>query len=64
MVGVSVVRYDSPTFAGFTVIASWGEDDLWDAALTYKGSWNGDSALLGRAGYGSSNDPGFASEAS
>ena len=56
-----VVRYDSPTVAGFTVITSWGEDDLWDAALTYKGSWNGIS-VLARAGYGSSNDPGFASE--
>ena len=32
-----IVRYDSPEFAGFVVTASWGEDDLWDAALTYKG---------------------------
>ena len=54
-----VVRYDSPTFHGFTVIASWGEDDLWDAALAYKGDWNGIS-VTARAGYGQSNDPGTA----
>ena len=40
-----VVRYDSPKFegflSGFSVAAAWGEDDVWDAALTYKGSWNG-----------------------
>ena len=23
----NVVRYDSPTFAGFSISASWGEDD-------------------------------------
>ena len=30
---------------GFTVIAAWGEDDLWDAALTYKGKLERDSAF-------------------
>ena len=52
-----VVRYDSPTFAGFVVTTAWGESDQWDAALTYKGEWNGIS-VLAKAGYGSSNDPG------
>src|SRR5271168_4987214 len=33
----NVVRYDSPTIAGFTGAAAWGEDDIWDLALTYKG---------------------------
>ncbi len=28
----NVVRYDSPTFGGFSVSASWGEDDMWDIA--------------------------------
>ena len=35
------VRYDSPTFAGFSVSASWGEDDFWDVAARYAGEWNG-----------------------
>ena len=34
-----VVRYDSPAFAGFTVSASWGEDDAKDAALRYSGTF-------------------------
>ncbi len=28
----NVVRYDLPTFGGFSVSASWGEDDMWDVA--------------------------------
>ena len=35
------VRYDLPTFAGFSVSASWGEDDFWDVAARYAGEWNG-----------------------
>jgi predicted porin len=31
------VRYDSPTFGGFSVSASWGEDDFWDVAARYAG---------------------------
>ena len=31
----------SPTFAGFSVSASWGEDDFWDVAARYAGEWNG-----------------------
>jgi predicted porin len=54
----SVVRYDSPEVAGFVLTAAWGQSDQWDAALTYKGSWNGIS-VLAKAGYGSSNDPGL-----
>jgi predicted porin len=37
----NVVRYDSPTFAGFSVSASWGEDDLWDVAARYAGEFSG-----------------------
>jgi len=29
----NVVRYDTPTIAGFVLTASWGEDDFWDVAL-------------------------------
>jgi hypothetical protein len=35
------VRYDSPTFAGFSVSADWGEDDMWDVAARYAGEWGG-----------------------
>ena len=31
------VRYDSPTFAGFSASASWGNDDIWDVGLRYAG---------------------------
>ena len=34
-------RYNSPTFAGFSVSASWGEDDFWDVAARYAGEFNG-----------------------
>jgi predicted porin len=52
-----VIRYDSPTFAGFTAIAAWGERSIWDVALTYKNDI-GDINVSARAGYGESNDPG------
>jgi hypothetical protein len=34
-----VVRYDSPSFGGFSVSASWGADDMWDVAGRYAGEW-------------------------
>ncbi len=37
----NVVRYDSPTFGGFSVSASWGEDDMWDIAARYAGEHHG-----------------------
>jgi len=52
------VRYDTPTIAGFTASAAWGEDDMWDTSLTYKGDV-GDFALVGKVGYGESTDPGI-----
>ncbi|MCB1506042.1 MAG: porin [Hyphomicrobiaceae bacterium] len=38
---MNVVRYDSPSLQGFTLSASWGEDDQWDVALRYAGEFNG-----------------------
>ena len=35
----NVVRYDTPSLAGFTFSATWGEDDVWDAALRYAGEF-------------------------
>jgi hypothetical protein len=37
----NVVRYDSPTFAGFSISADWGEDDYWDVTGRYAGEWGG-----------------------
>jgi predicted porin len=38
---LEAVRYDSPTFGGFSVSASWGEDDFWDVAARYAGEFGG-----------------------
>ena len=35
------VRYDLPTWSGFSVSASWGDDDFWDVAARYSGECNG-----------------------
>jgi hypothetical protein len=36
-----LIRYVSPTIAGFTASASWGGDDFWDVALRYAGEFAG-----------------------
>jgi predicted porin len=51
----NIVRYDTPTFAGFSVAATWGEDDMWDMAVVYKTSFR-DFDFNARAGYGASGD--------
>ena len=51
----NIVRYVSPTFAGFTASAAWGEDDQWDAALRYAGEFNGVRVAAG-IGYRQIND--------
>jgi len=49
------VRYDTPTIAGFTASASWGEDDFWEVALRYSGEFSGFKVALG-AGYSDFTD--------
>jgi hypothetical protein len=44
------IQYRTPTIAGFTLGASWGEDDYWDVALRYAGEYNG-VRLAGALGY-------------
>ncbi len=57
----NIVRYISPTLAGFTFSAAWGEDDMWDVALRYAGEFNGVRLAAG-IGYKQQNDnPGKAS---
>lgn len=51
----NVVKYVSPTFAGLTFQAAWGEDDQWDAALRYAGEFNSIRVAAG-IGYRQIND--------
>ncbi|MFT3729871.1 MAG: porin [Hyphomicrobium sp.] len=51
----NIVRYDTPTVAGFSIAAAWGEDDIWDIALVYKAKF-GDFDFNARTGYGQSTD--------
>ena len=48
---LNVVRYESPSIAGFTAGASWGEDDAWDVSLRYAGEAAGFKYTAG-IGYG------------
>jgi predicted porin len=50
-----VVKYVSPTFAGFTVSAAWGEDDMWDALASYEGVI-GEFKVKVQGGYGEATD--------
>lgn len=36
----NAVRYDTPTWGGFSASTSYGEDDMWDVALKYAADWN------------------------
>ncbi|MCV0369332.1 MULTISPECIES: porin [Filomicrobium] len=51
----NVVRYDTPTFAGFSASASWGEDDMWDVAARYAGE-HGRLKLAAAIGYNETTD--------
>jgi hypothetical protein len=51
----SFIRYDTPSIAGFTASASWGEDDRYDVALRYSQDWNGLAVEAGVA-YSNSSD--------
>jgi hypothetical protein len=37
----NVIRYDSPSFGGFSVSADWGQDDYWDVYGRYAGEIGG-----------------------
>ncbi|MBU1211993.1 MAG: porin [Alphaproteobacteria bacterium] len=51
----NIVRYDTPTYAGFVFSAAWGEDDIWDVALRYAGELGGFKIAAGIA-YGENTD--------
>ncbi len=50
------VRYDSPTFGGFSLSAGWGEDDFWDVAIRYAGEFGG-FKIAAAAAYNESTEP-------
>ncbi|WP_295558839.1 porin [uncultured Hyphomicrobium sp.] len=54
-VPLNSVRYDTPTFAGFSASATWGEDDFWDVALRYAGELHGFKVAFATA-YSESDD--------
>ncbi len=49
------IRYDSPSFGGFSVSADWGEDDAWDVAARYAGEFSGFKVAIAGS-YFSQND--------
>ena len=55
-----IVRYDSPTLAGFKASASWGDDDRWTVALRYANSL-GDFRVAAAIGYDVNSTHKFAS---
>jgi hypothetical protein len=54
------VRYDSPTWAGFSVSGGWAEDDVWDIAVKYAADWNS-VKFSAAAGFTNSTDEGCSS---
>lgn len=51
----NIIRYDTPTLGGFTLSASWGEDDIWDVALNYAKA-HGDFEVEAAIAYTENND--------
>lgn len=51
----NLVRYDTPSIAGFHFSAAWGEDDIWNVALKYAGEFNG-LKIAGAIGYGEATE--------
>jgi hypothetical protein len=56
-------RYDSPTWAGFSVSGGFYEDDVWDVAVKYAADWNSIKVSVA-AGYDQNTDEGCASAGS
>jgi hypothetical protein len=52
------VRYDTPTFAGFSASASWGEDDIWGVAGRFAGEFSGFKLAAAVGYYDNSDDNG------
>jgi len=57
-------RYDSPTFAGFSVSSGFYENDVWDVALKYAADWGSNWKVSAAAGFDQSTDEGCSSAGS
>ena len=44
---MNIIKYETPTYAGFIASAAFGEDDMWDAALRYAGEFSGFKLAFG-----------------
>ena len=51
----NLVRYDTPTFMGFALAATYGEDDIWDVGATFEGE-RGPFEVQGAIAYTQSTD--------
>ncbi len=49
--GDAIIRYDTPTYAGFTASTTFGSDSWWDVALRYAGEFGGVMKVAGGIGY-------------
>lgn len=56
-VPLNAIRYDTPSFGGFSMSASWGEDDFWDIAARYAHEVSGFKISVAAA-YSESTDVG------
>lgn len=45
----NLVKYETPTYAGFIASAAWGEDDIWNAGIRYNGEYAGVKLAAGIA---------------
>lgn len=50
-----IVKYETPKWNGFTVVANWGEDDFWETGIRYKGEVAGFRIAAGIA-YGENSE--------
>jgi hypothetical protein len=51
-------RYDSPTWAGFSVSSGFYEDKVWDVALKYAADWGPNWKVSAAAGFDQTTDEG------
>ena len=56
----NVIRYDTPTFGGFSASASWGEDDIGAVSARYAGEFSGVKLAAAVGYFQTSNDNGDA----
>ena len=53
----NVIRYDLPTWGGFSASSSYGDDDMWDVSVKYAADWNS-IKVSAAAGYANLTDEG------